>query len=498
MTRPSDEIVIRDAERSLTSDQLRTEVYAVAGVLQTLGLGLGSRLGLLVENTCAALTVRYAASLIGCVTVYLPDADDAVRLTDFLAETAVDDVLVTPGRAAHLAAALRFEGAPLVGVLSAGPVPAERLEAVDVLALAETVDAVRPAVDVPPDALGCLVTSGGTTGHPKASLRTQADWTAVVTGPEDERRRQLVCTPLAYVAQVQSDQTLVGGGSVVLRPPTVPFDAAGVLATIEAEQITHLCVVEPALVELLDHEDLTSRDLRSLRAIAHIGADICSNLRARLCARVRAAGLGDLLVHTYGSSEVGLVSLLAGSDYREAPSTAGRLLPGVEVRLDGVDPQSGEGEIVVRSAGVCRGTTRFPRTQDDPAWESEWTRRTGDWGSFDPAGRLTIRGRIGDAVAVPEGLLFPVDAQQVLCSHPDVRYAVALPVRPAGRSPEGFVATVTLRPGADTTAAELMRFVAARDPRVPVHGVRVVADVPVTEQGKPDRRLLANGPMNDA
>lgn len=51
------------------------------------------------------------------------------------------------------------------------------------------------------------------------------------------------------------------------------FDPAEVLRTIAAERITHLGLVEPALVELIDHADFARTDLSSLVAISHIGAN---------------------------------------------------------------------------------------------------------------------------------------------------------------------------------------------------------------------------------
>jgi fatty-acyl-CoA synthase len=81
----------------------------------------------------------------------------------------------------------------------------------------------------------------------------------------------------------------------------------------------------------------------------------------------------------------------------------------------------------------------------------------------------------------------PIDLQDALCAHPDVRYAVALPSA-GGR----FGAVVVRAPGSPTTETELQAYVADR------HGAHLVPDpvrlvdrVPVTEQGKPDRAQLS-------
>src|SRR5262249_45203297 len=160
--------------------------------------------------------------------------------------------------------------------------------------------------------------------------------------------------------------------------------------------------------------------------------------------------------------EVGMVSVLAGPDYSirhpELLSTAGRPVPGVEVAVCDGDgralPTGVGGEIVVRSPGVCAATTRRP----DPGFCDAHCRRTGDWGVLDAEGRLTVRGRISDAVPAADDLVFPVDVQEALCADPTVRYAVAIPAPSGG----GFSAAVVLRPGSLSSAAELLRRTPAR------------------------------------
>jgi fatty-acyl-CoA synthase len=149
-----------------------------------------------------------------------------------------------------------------------------------------------------------------------------------------------------------------------------------------------------------------------------------------------------------------------------------------------------EGELVVRSAGVCRGTTRFPEPSDDPAWVGPRARRTGDWASFDRDGRLVIRGRIDDAVHTSGRVFFPVDVQQALCAHPDVRYAVAVPTRSSAEVPIAFSAAVKLRSGSRTTAHDLSVHLHSINPNLPIAHVHVTAHIPVTEQGKPNRAAL--------
>ena len=151
------------------------------------------------------------------------------------------------------------------------------------------------------------------------------------TSPRD--RIQLINGPLAYLSQVLVDITLLGGGRVVLREA---YEATDTLATIEAEKITDLFLVEPQLFELMDDPQIDAYDLSSLRSLTHIGASAPKSLRLR--ARKR---FGPIVGHAYGASEIGLVSVHAPIDHDvsrpESFTSAGRIQPGVDVRFRQAD-----------------------------------------------------------------------------------------------------------------------------------------------------------------
>jgi fatty-acyl-CoA synthase len=448
-----DRVMLSDATTAVTGAQFDRGVRNAAGLLMARGVRPGMVVALAAPVCIEAVLVRYAAGLMGCATVVCPNAADPDRLRRFLAATAADALVCFPASpaAAHTG-------------------PAGRIIVITAVELDR--EPRVPTQHVGPDQLAILVTSGGTTGDAKASVRTFADWRNALAMPPTPTRRQLICTPLAYIAQILLDQTLLGGGTVVLRDH---FDPALVLRTIETERITHLCLVEPRLVELADHRDVVLRDLSSLVAISHIGADAAPSLRRRLLGQ-----LGPCLAHPYGASEAGLVSVLGPDQYDclagDLLGSAGRILPGVEVRIEETTGESGR--IVVRSTGVARG---YAGGVDHSAFRPDGWFDTGDCGYLDAGGFLHVRGRAKDERS-PDGVsTFPVDVQDALCAQPGVAYAVAL----AGD--DGFDAVVQLLPGFDPTADTLRA-------RLPHHlGLRrllVLDRIPVTEQGKPDRLAI--------
>ena len=472
-------IVLRTRSRELTAAEFSGLVCRYARALTVRGLGPGDRVALLATESPEALAVRYAVALVGAASVFTPDTGRAERLVQFLKQVRPRLLVVFPETAPDAqAAAARVLSQETVSV---GPVDGLADVAEEAAAESDEPFAGRARADD----LAVLIASGGTTGTSKASMRSFEAYAALLEGPADPDRKLLTCSAFAYVTQVLVAQTLLYGGTVTLRDR---FDAAELLAVIEAEQITMLSLVEPLLASFADHPDVETRDLSSLRRVSHIGAAAPANFRRRALER-----LGPVLVNTYGASEAGMVSVIAapeyGLDHPELLSSAGRPRPGVEVRivaLDGSDVAAGEpGVIVVRLAAMSSGYIGRP---DDPAYLDGWY-TTGDLGYLDEAGYLHVRGRAADARLVDGAAVMPLDLEDAACAHTDVVYAVALPADPGG--PGAFGVLALRSHGSSLTADALREHLRTHLASTAVGEVVVVDHLPVTEQGKPDRAIVA-------
>jgi acyl-CoA synthetase (AMP-forming)/AMP-acid ligase II len=468
--------VLRYRNENITAIDLLASIYRYARALATLGIGRGSLVALFAPNCPNAIALRYAANLIGSAAVYLSNPAAAERRAQLLAQMEPDLLVVFPQTMGLVPADTSVMTAS-VGVDVAGA--SVRLDGI----ATEQGSEVLGSAAIPDD-LAIVISSGGTTGVPKGSRRTFMAYSAMVNVPSSPDRRQLVNGPLAYLSQVLVDVTLLGGGCVVLRDA---YDASDTLATIESERITDLFLVEPQLFELMDHPDLSRRDFSSLRAINHVGASAPPTLRIRAQER-----LGRIIAHTYGASEAGLVSVLTASDPLTGDrfASAGRVLPGVQVRLrreNGSLAEKGEvGSIEVRSRSMAQGYRNRPELETDNFQEGWY--RTHDLARIDDEGYLHILGRAADIRWIAGAVLSPTMIENTLCQMPAVRVAVVVADNKAGT----WIGAVVPWEGVTIDPQVCLKEIAEK------HGPEAAApfvvipmrNIPLTEQGKPDREAI--------
>ena len=157
------------------------------------------------------------------------------------------------------------------------------------------------------------------------------------------------------------------------------------------------------------------------------------------------SGLGFAVIQGYGLTETAPV-VTFNNPFAIAEGTVGKPVAGVEVKI------APDGEILVRGESVTSGYYRAP-DETASAFENGWF-RTGDIGTFDEAGNLTIRGRKKEMIVTPEGLnVFPEDVENVLNQLPGVRESAvvgkdrvhAVLVLEDGADPDEIVRRANLR-----------------------------------------------------
>ncbi len=191
----------------------------------------------------------------------------------------------------------------------------------------------------------------------------------------------------------------------------------------------------------------------------------------------------------YGPTEFTVDSLNCVVAYSERPSIGG---PTPNTRVYLLDPsmrpvpEGAEGELYLAGAQVARGylgrpgltAERFVADPFGPAGERMY--RTGDVGRWLPGGGIEYLGRADDQVKIRGFRIEPGEIESVLAGHPQVTQVAVI------ARDERLVAYAV--GGADP--AELRRYAADRLPGHMVPLVVALDELPLTVNGKLDRRAL--------
>ncbi|MFK7966766.1 MAG: acyl-CoA synthetase [Burkholderiaceae bacterium] len=293
-----------------------------------------------------------------------------------------------------------------------------------------------PAVVQADDPLWFFYTSG-TTGLPKAGILTHGQMAFVVTNHladlipgTTEQDCSIAVAPLSHGAGVHMLLNVARGAPTVLLPgeKLVPEQ---VWALIERHRVTNLFTVPTIVKMLVEDPAVDQYDHSSLRYVIYAGAPMY-----RADQKHALNKLGKVMVQYFGLGEVtGCITVLpahlhsANDDDPQANiGSCGRPRTGMEVAI--LDDQmnrlvAGEvGEICCRGPAVFSGYFGNPEATQK-ALRGGWF-HTGDLGSLDERGFLTITGRESDMYISGGSNVYPREVEEVLLTHPDVAEVAVL------------------------------------------------------------------------
>jgi acyl-CoA synthetase (AMP-forming)/AMP-acid ligase II len=386
-------------------------------------------------------------------------------------------------------------------VVVAGDVPDGCTGRDDLLARARDVgpDAARRRADaVGPDDLCDILFTSGTTGQPKgamlrheATVRAYTAWSEVVGLREGDR--YLVVNPFFHAFGLKAGilACLLKGATII---PHAVFDVPAIMRRVVEERVSMLPGAPAIYQTMLDHPDIGSFDLSSLR-LAVTGAAV---VPVEMVRRMYGELGFETVVTGYGLTEAtGIATMCRHDDDPETiAGTCGRAIPGVEVRV--VDDKGGElprgepGEVVVRGYNVMAGYFDEPE-ETAAAIDGEGWLHTGDVGVMDERGYLRITDRLKDMLIVGGFNAYPAEIEQVLMDHPAISQVavVGVPDHRLGEVARAFV--VPRVAGTTIDEAELIAWCRERmaNYKVPRSVVTVDA-LPLNAAGKVLKYELRN------
>ncbi|WP_420453183.1 AMP-binding protein [Ilumatobacter sp.] len=461
------------------------------GLRDDLGLSPGDRVAILMRNRPEYLEAMFAAWHAGLVAVPV-NARLHRDEVGYILDHSATSVVITDDDHADDAAALVDDVEVLREVVVAPGERWDRLTSASALTL----------VDRAPDHAAWLFYTSGTTGRPKGATLTH---------------RNLLMMSLSYHADIDpvapGDCVLhaapISHGSGLYGLPHVAKGACSVVPESGGADPTEIATLldrwsgmsffaAPIMVKRLAADaTFASANLEHLKTIIYGGAPMyLADLEAALEA------LGPRLAQIYGQGETPMtITALSKADHgdrdhprwRERLASVGPARTDVEVRVvDGVGRQlpTGEvGEVVVRGDVVMAGYWDQPDATAE-ALAGGWL-HTGDVGSFDDDGYLTLRDRSKDLIISGGMNVYPREVEEVLLRHRGVG-AVSVVGRPDEEWGESIVAFVVAADGErapsvdelDATCLDhIARFKRPKD-------YRFVDSLPTNNYGKVVKREL--------
>jgi long-chain acyl-CoA synthetase len=464
---------------------LEAQVQRIAGaLLDRHGLKPGARVALAMENCPEYLPALYGIWRAGLAAVPINSKLHAREMAWIMADSETRLCLASVKLAEGLSAP-GASSAPLPPILAIGTR--------DYAALL----AGPPLTTVPtdPQAEAWLFYTSGTTGRPKGAILTHRNLLFAChcyyadidhIGPEDTI---LHAAPLTHGSGLYGLAHLARGSHNVILPGS--FEPERVFDAIARHENVAMFAAPTMVSRLINHGGAGSADMRGLKTIAYGGAPMyVSDLKRAL------ALFGPKLYQLYGQGEspmtiTGLDKAMhvdtAHPRYEERLASAGVARSGVAVRV--VDEASGSelapgevGEIVTRSDCVMKGYWNNPEA-NAKALRDGWL-WTGDLGSLDADGVLTLKDRSKDMIISGGSNIYPREIEDVLLAHPDVLEASVVS-RPHADWGEEVIAFVVARAGADLTGTALDRLCLDNIARFKrPKGYRFVSSLPKNNYGK--------------
>lgn len=419
-----------DTDCNYTYGSFRRECLEVSRKMSQFGVGAGDRVAVLAPSCPNWVVAMFSTVSFGRVFVpILPDST----------ETEVTNII------RHSDSKVLFVSKKLLSRVSQ-----ECLDRLTLVIAIEDLSFIRKndeaftcdavCKDPVPDDIAALLYTSGTTGNAKGVMLSHRNFIgniAVSVAHEKARRKDVWFSvlPLAHTYELSIGllYPMYAGASVyyMSRPP-----ATTVLLSSLAKVKPTIMLTVPLIIEKIYKQSVVptiqkSRTLSWMDKHMHrtMCRLICRKLKKTFGGRIRFFGIGgaklDPQVETflktggfpysigYGCTECAPM-VCSSKVGQTVPGSIGKAVATMEVRLNDVNPETGEGEIVTRGENVMLGYYKDPDRTKAAFTEDGWY-RTNDLATMDSKGRFYIKGRLNNLILGPSGEnIYPEEIEHVI------------------------------------------------------------------------------------
>lgn len=304
-----------------------------------------------------------------------------------------------------------------------------------------------------PDDIATIIYTSGTTGNAKGVVLSHRNLTSCVAScfhaqPRNEKDRWLSILPMSHTLELTLGvlyPMYVGACVYYMSKPPVP---ALLLKAIQAVKPTTMLSV-PLIIEKIYRSSIVPT-IKKSRVLSwmntHMNLLMCKiiglKLKKTFGGHLSFFGIGGAKLDTevetfllragfpyavgYGLTETSpLLSFTVGKT--RTPGSIGYTVKNVELRLDNINPETGEGEIVAKGPNVMLGYYKNPERTRKAFTADGWF-RTNDLACIDEKGRYYIKGRLSNMILGSSGEnIYPEEIEQVINGIDDVDESIIVP-----------------------------------------------------------------------
>jgi oxalate---CoA ligase len=482
---PHQPAIVSSTFAPLTYRDLQRQLDGIRRQLRLAGLDCRARIGILMPNGAEAILAIVALATCS-IAVPLDPRLSRAEIAQRLDMLRLNAVLVPQGSVSKARQAAEQRRLAIIEAAAVGHGQLGFNIAVQVSDF--------PAIDVEPDpsSPAFILQTSGTTAQPKLIPFSHSNMLAAAArlqawfGLTHRDRCLSVSSPhYSHGLKVTVFTPLLTGGSIA-----VPANSAVVALHewLDALRPTWYSAGPTLHTAVLDKaENLEEASAaHTLRLIVSGGAPLLKEVQDDL-QRI----LGMPVLEHYGSSEAAQIAANLPAPGPNRPGTCGQPWPDT-VAIVGEDgrplPAGERGEIWVRGPTVISGYLDAPEL-NQAAFREGWF-RTGDIGTLDGDGFLSLHGRLSEQINRGGEKIAPAEIESALLRHPAIAEAAAFAIAHP-RLGDDVAAAVVTRPGAKAMPAELRQFLQRElaSFKIPRH-ILFLVQLPKGVTGKVQRRRL--------
>jgi acyl-CoA synthetase (AMP-forming)/AMP-acid ligase II len=456
------------AGRAISFSELNDRVNNLAAAMAGIGVKRNDRVGLLQVNTPACVEVYFATARLGAIYVPLNFRARTADLTYIINNSGVGVIFVGGRYLDRMKSAL-----PDLGDAARLITLDEKRDGLlfyeDMLAETAAADIMA---DIQNDDTTVLMYTASDTGFPKGVMLSHNSFVVymlenVIPADPDVKERNILTVPLYHIAGMQAMMAAVYGGRTIIMQRQ--FEPVGWMELVQQEKADRALMVPTMLKQVMAHPDFSKYDLSSLRVITYGAAPMPFDVIRQAIQLFP----GVSFINAFGQTEsASTITALGPEDHNISGSpeeieqklkrltSIGKPLSDVEIKI--IDAKGNRlgieavGEIVTRGPRVMSGYWE-EKDQSTKALDKDGWLHTGDIGYEDADGYYYLTGRSKDVIIRGGENVSPGELEAVLQTHPSVEDAavIGVPSDDWGEEPR---AIVVLKPGAHTTAGDIMEY----------------------------------------